>query len=125
MNERPGGKRTQRRGIRAPCEARVPSTCPEILRDPGSRCATLSWHGSGVPAIIIQITRPDVEALIERRLRSGAFKDAEDVVMRALQSSPDEPAVPPTKSIVELFAPLRGLDLDFDRNPSTGRPVAV
>jgi hypothetical protein len=27
------------------------------------------------------------------------------------------------KSIVELFAPLRGIDVEFSRNPSTGRPV--
>jgi len=27
------------------------------------------------------------------------------------------------KNLVELFAPLRGLDLEFGRNPSTGRPV--
>jgi len=27
------------------------------------------------------------------------------------------------KSLVELFAPLRGLNLDFGRNPSVGRPV--
>lgn len=29
------------------------------------------------------------------------------------------------KDLVELFAPLRGFDLDFSRNPSTGRPVDV
>jgi metal-responsive CopG/Arc/MetJ family transcriptional regulator len=29
------------------------------------------------------------------------------------------------KDIVELFAPLRGLNLDFDRNPSTGRSVEL
>jgi len=27
------------------------------------------------------------------------------------------------KDIEELFAPLRGLNLEFTRNPSTGRPV--
>ena len=27
------------------------------------------------------------------------------------------------KRLSELFAPLRGLDIDFSRNPSTGRPV--
>jgi hypothetical protein len=30
---------------------------------------------------------------------------------------------PPAKDIVELFAPLQGLNLDFGRNPSTGRPI--
>ena len=35
----------------------------------------------------IQITRPEVEALIKRRLKTGAFKDAEDVILQALRSS--------------------------------------
>jgi hypothetical protein len=74
----------------------------------------------------IQITKPEVEALINERLRSGAFKDAEDVILQALQSSPQagpQPGEQPVKSIEELFAPLRGLNLEFPRNPSTGRPV--
>jgi hypothetical protein len=74
----------------------------------------------------IQITRPEVEALINQRLQSGAFRDAEDVILQALQSSPPTspvPGAPPTKDIAEIFAPLRGLNLDFGRNPSTGRPI--
>ena len=74
----------------------------------------------------IQITNPEVEEMINQRLRSGAFKDAEDVILQALQSSSPTaplPSAPPAKDIVELFAPLRGLNLDFGRNPSTGRPV--
>lgn len=74
----------------------------------------------------IQITKPEVEALINERLRSGAFKDAEDVILRALQASPgteSQTDAPPAKNIEELFAPLRGLNLVFARNPSTGRPV--
>jgi len=77
----------------------------------------------------IQISKPEVEALINQRLLTGGFKDAEDVVLQALQSSPSTAATapqldaPPAKDIVELFAPLRGLNLDFGRNPSTGRPV--
>ena len=74
----------------------------------------------------IQITRPEVEALINQRLQSGAFTDVEDVILQALQSSPPTtplPEAPPNKDIAELFAPLRGLNLDFGRNPSSGRPV--
>jgi Arc/MetJ-type ribon-helix-helix transcriptional regulator len=37
--------------------------------------------------VTIQITRPEVEALIKRRLKTGAFKDAEDVILQALRSS--------------------------------------
>ena len=80
----------------------------------------------------IQITKPEVEALINQRLRSGGFKDAEDVVWQALQSSPPEAAatppknVEPAKNMVELFAPLRGLNIDFeiDRSNDTGRDAA-
>lgn len=77
----------------------------------------------------IHITKPEVEALINQRLQSGGFKDAEDVILHALQSSSPDAATsphlepPPTKDIEELFAPLRGLNLDFGRNPSTGHPV--
>jgi hypothetical protein len=74
----------------------------------------------------IQITNPEVEEMINKRLQSGVFKDAEDVILQALQSSSPTAPLPNAvteKDIVELFAPLRGLDLDFGRNPSTGRPV--
>lgn len=77
----------------------------------------------------IQITRPEVEALINQQLQTGAFKDADDVVLQALQALPPAKAAtpahgtPPEKDIVDLFAPLRGLNLDFGRSSSTGRPV--
>jgi hypothetical protein len=75
--------------------------------------------------LTIQITKPEVEALINQRLQSGAFKDAEDVVFQALQSSGPEPARRARKSLVDVFEPVRGLadDADFGRNPSTGRPI--
>jgi hypothetical protein len=82
-------------------------------------------------AMTIQITKPEVEALINQRLRSGGFKDAEDVVWQALQSSPPEAAATlskntgPAINMVELFAPLRGLNIDFesDRSKDTGRDI--
>jgi hypothetical protein len=77
--------------------------------------------------VTIQITRPEVEALIHQRLQSGTFKDAEDVIFQALRSSAPEPTTPgPSgKSLVDVFEPVRGLadDVDFSRNPSTGRAV--
>jgi hypothetical protein len=85
----------------------------------------------GVGAMTIEITKPEVEALINQRLRSGGFKDAEDVVWQALQSSPPGTAATsprnaqPAKNMVELFAPLRGLNIDFesDRSKDTGRDI--
>jgi len=79
----------------------------------------------------IQITKPEVEALINQRLQSGGFKDAEDVVWQALQSLPPEAVTTPlknaqpAKNMVELFAPLRGLNIDFESNRSkdTGRDI--
>jgi hypothetical protein len=38
----------------------------------------------------IQITRAEVEALINKRLRTGQFADAEDVILQALRSSDTE-----------------------------------
>ena len=40
----------------------------------------------------VHITKPEIEALINQRLQSGVFKDAEDVILQALQAS--EPAQP-------------------------------
>ncbi len=67
----------------------------------------------------IQITKPEVEALINERLQTGGFQDAEDVVLQALRFSPPtaaptpQPNPAPAKDLVEFFAPLRGLNLDF------------
>jgi hypothetical protein len=45
-------------------------------------------------SMTIQITKPEVEALINQRLQSGGYKDAEDVILQALQSSPAKPPAP-------------------------------
>ena len=80
----------------------------------------------------IQITKPEVEALINQRLQSGGYKDAEDVILQALQSSPAKPptalrpeTVHSQKNLQEVFEAVRGLadELDFSRNPLAGRPV--
>ena len=42
----------------------------------------------------IQITRPEVEALIQKRLETGEFKNAEEVILQALQSLDTEPPPP-------------------------------
>jgi len=85
-----------------------------------------------VASMNIQITKPEVEAIINQRLKTGAFKDAEDVVLQALQSSSPNlantqppPDAPEAKNMFELFAPLRGLNIDFeaDRKKDTGRDI--
>lgn len=39
----------------------------------------------------IQITKPEIESLINQRLQSGKFKDAEDVILHALKVSESGP----------------------------------
>jgi hypothetical protein len=74
----------------------------------------------------IQIAKPEVEALIDQRLQTGGFKDAEDVVFQALEFSPPDPTTtqqptdaPEAKNMFELFTPLRGLDIDFEAGRRT------
>jgi len=80
----------------------------------------------------IRITKPEVEALINERLQNGGYRDAEDVILQALQSSPSKPpaarqtkTVQSQKSLQEVFEAVRGLadDVDFSRNPLAGRSV--
>ena len=59
----------------------------------------------------IHITRPEVEAIINERLQSGAFEDAEDVILQALRSSAPEPHTRGTgKSLVDVCAIGQGPD---------------
>ena len=72
----------------------------------------------------IRITRPEVEALINQGLQSGAFKDAEDVISQALKSCPPPPLqAQPGRSLLEVFEAVRGMadDLDFSPNPTSLR----
>jgi len=39
----------------------------------------------------IEITRPEIESLIHQQLQSGAFVDAEELILRALKSLTPEP----------------------------------
>ena len=43
----------------------------------------------------IQITKPELEALIKERLASGKFTDAEDVLLQALRGTGDAPGHAP------------------------------
>lgn len=95
-----------------------------------------SWdHGIGADgpgssmAMTIELNL-EQERIVQEALRQGLFHSVEEALDQAIQSiAPRETPLQPRKtaagkkSLVEVFAPLRGLDLDFSRNPSTGRPV--
>jgi Arc/MetJ-type ribon-helix-helix transcriptional regulator len=69
----------------------------------------------------IHITEPELEALIQQRLQSGAFRSVEDVLLQALRCTEPkaERAAPRSegKDFVELFSesPFAALDKDFER----------
>jgi hypothetical protein len=71
--------------------------------------------------------KPEQERILKEAVRQGRFQSLEQALDEALQSlvAPCTEAKEKAgkKSLVEVFAPLRGLELDFSRNPSTGRPV--
>jgi hypothetical protein len=77
--------------------------------------------------MIIEITKPETETLIQRHLQSGRFHDIDEPLTTALDAlqEPVAPPAPEAKNLDELFAPVRGLfadgELDFGRNPSVSR----
>jgi len=75
----------------------------------------------------IEIHQPELEALIEQRIDSGAFRNVEDVLMQALKSLPPEqrgPAQPKLNFADFLMAsPLPGSGLILERARDYPRPV--
>ena len=76
----------------------------------------------------IEIHKPELEALIQERMKSGEFQNVEDVLLQALKSSPiSERAAPrnPKKNLAEflLESPLRGSGLKLERQKDYPRPL--
>ena len=64
----------------------------------------------------ILITKPEIEALIRERLKTGEFRDAEDVILQALQASKHEPSAVETDRAAAIerlktFGKRHGLSL--------------
>ena len=78
----------------------------------------------------IEIHRPELEALIQERMKSGVFRSVEDVLMQALKSSPaaaelsGEAAAHTGADLVAAMqsSPYREIDLEpaRDRAPVRG-----
>jgi len=79
----------------------------------------------------IEIHCPELEALIRERMDSGAFQNAEDLIMQALRSSPaaEAPHRRTGQELIDVCAKARGLLTDeevdtlFSRTHSFSRPV--
>ena len=66
----------------------------------------------------IEITNPDVEALIQQRMRAGSFKSPEDLIRAALSS-----VVPDHRTGADLIAAMQScpypeVDIEPSRVPS-------
>jgi Arc/MetJ-type ribon-helix-helix transcriptional regulator len=81
----------------------------------------------------LEIHKPELVQRVNAHIQNGRFHDADELLEKALDALEEKKPVPMSpaerrraagrKSLVELFAPLQGLNLDFSRNKSTGRPV--
>jgi hypothetical protein len=74
----------------------------------------------------LQIHKPELVQRVNAQIQSRHLHDADELIEQALDALDEKspaPGAAPAKDIEELFAPLRGLNLDFSRNQSTGRPV--
>ena len=82
----------------------------------------------------IEITRPEVEALIQRRLRAGGFTTPEDMIFQALtvfeNRQSQRQAVRHDGNFANLSdlllnSPFAGADLDLERSRDLPRTVDI
>ncbi len=81
----------------------------------------------------LEIHKPELVRRVNAHIQTGHFHDVDEVLEKALDALDERAPIPMSpaerrraagrKSLVELFAPLQGLNLDFSRNKSTSRPV--
>jgi hypothetical protein len=69
---------------------------------------------------------PAVESglLVQARKRGLSLEEYAEKVLEE-RSAANLKQAQKKKSLLELFEPIRGLDIDFSRNPSTGRSVEL
>jgi hypothetical protein len=76
----------------------------------------------------IEIHKPELEALIQERLKNGGFMDVEDVLIQALKSSPLSKRAARNKLRKNLAqflleSPLPGSGLKLERQKDYPRPL--
>ena len=71
----------------------------------------------------IEITRPEIEALIRQRIQSGAFASAEDVILQALRSF--NPGHPTGADLIAAMqaSPYKEIDIEPTRDRLPVGPV--
>ena len=78
----------------------------------------------------IEISKPELEALIRERMESGAFQNVEDVLLHALKPSPPgQPSMGQPRKTKKNFAqfllesPMPGSGLKLSRRKDYPRPL--
>ncbi len=66
----------------------------------------------------IEITNPDVEALIQQRMRAGSFKSPEDLIRAALSSDVPDPRTGDELIAAMQTCPYPEVDIEPSRVPS-------
>jgi hypothetical protein len=71
--------------------------------------------------------RPEVEAELTRQaaLRGSKVEAYAASLLEEAVHLPAAHPAPPAKDMVELFAPLRGLNLNFERDRDPGRDIEL
>lgn len=76
-------------------------------------------------AITIEISRPEVEALILQRMKSGAFSSPEDVILHALRSSKAESRTGAALIAALQASPHKDIEIEPSRSPMPVRDVSL
>ena len=95
--------------------------CPALARYARVRTEQVFQKGGQAMTITLNI-RPEVQAALARQAATEG-RAIETVAASLLEEAVHLPAVlakVPAKDMVELFAPLRGLNIDFERDSDLG-----
>jgi hypothetical protein len=71
--------------------------------------------------VTIEIKRPELEALIKKRLKTGRFHDVDELLTKALEALPENTestlAPMPRKRLIDILTapPFAGSDLKIER----------
>jgi Arc/MetJ-type ribon-helix-helix transcriptional regulator len=82
----------------------------------------------------LEIHNPELVQRVQARIQSGQYQNTDELIEKALDALEEKTPMPKSavaarrraagrKSLVEVFAPLRGMNLDFTRNKSARRPL--
>jgi hypothetical protein len=73
----------------------------------------------------IEITKPEVEALILQRMKTGAFVSPEDVILHALRTSPPEKRTGAALIAALQASPHKDIEIEPVRGPLPVRDVSL